>query len=111
MDRSGRTYEEYRQLYWDEKERRKELEAELTRMKQINKENGDYAEELQVQLDNHRAQTDHWLTMLDKAEAQLEAVRGLPDKWCCAEWSGHDNNQIAKECADELQAALKGEES
>ena len=28
IDRSGRTCEEYRQLYWDEKARRKELEAQ-----------------------------------------------------------------------------------
>ena len=29
MDRSGRTYEEYRQLYWDEKASRKKLQAQL----------------------------------------------------------------------------------
>ena len=74
IDRSGRTSTEYRQLFWDERERCEELEAELKRMKGINKENGDHAAELQVQLDNHRAQTDHWLTMLDKAEAQLESI-------------------------------------
>ena len=29
MDRSGRTYEEYRQLYWDERAERRKLESKL----------------------------------------------------------------------------------
>ena len=102
IDRSGRTSTEYRQLFWDERERCEELEAELKRMKGINQENGDHAAALQTQLDNHRKQTEHWLTLLDKAEAQLEAVRKLPDEWVHS-GNGH---YYGSDCAEQLQAIL-----
>ena len=35
QDRSGRTLKEYRQLYWDGKERIKELEAKLDAVKAL----------------------------------------------------------------------------
>jgi len=59
-------------------------------------------DKLEAQLDNHRAQTDHWLTMLDKAEAQLEAVRKLPDEWVHS-GNGH---YYGSDCAEQLQAIL-----
>ena len=37
--------------------------------------------ELETQLDNHRKQTDHWLTLLDKAEAQLTAAKQVISDW------------------------------
>ena len=81
-DRSGRTYEEYRQLYWDEKARRK-----IAEVKVANFESDAYVlslltklDELQTQLDNHRKQADHWLTLLDKAEAQLELERRMHER-------------------------------
>ena len=81
-DRSGRTYEEYRQLYWDEKARRK-----IAEVKVANFESDAYVlslltklDELQTQLDNHRKQADHWLTLLDTAEAQLELERRMHER-------------------------------
>jgi hypothetical protein len=34
-DRSGRTYEEYRQLYWDNRDRVKVLEATIKRVEKV----------------------------------------------------------------------------
>ena len=59
IDRSGRTSTEYRQLFWDERERCEELEEELKRMKGINKESGDHAAELQAQLEAVREYLQH----------------------------------------------------
>ena len=56
IDRSGRTYKEYRQLYWDEKEARKAAE-----LKVANFESDAYVLSL--------------LTKLDELQAQLEAIR------------------------------------
>ena len=73
---------EYRQLFWDEKERCEELEA---------------------QLDNHRKQTDHWLTLLDTAEAQLESIYdGFVDGNCTETYIN---------IAPLIKAAIKGDGS
>lgn len=117
-DRSGRTYEEYRQLYWDERARRK-----IAEVKVANFESDAYVlslltklGELQAQLDNQRKQTDHWLTLLDKAEAQVDAITDrVSDARREHITDGSDYsrgyNRGVNSVIDGVQAAIKGEES
>jgi len=87
MDRSGRTYEEYRQLYWDEKARRKELQAQLAdaektriaiahiRDKKSTEARHRY-EAAEAQLDNRQKEHDlarnNWMKMYEDVKAQLD---------------------------------------
>ena len=95
IDRSGRTYEEYRQLYWDERKRRKAAEIEVDNFKSD-------------------AYVLSLLTKLDEQEKQLETVRLLHEKWLSKDRYDHyDTSRESKtmtKCANELQAAI-GEDS
>ena len=87
MDRSGRTYEEYRQLYWDEKARRKELQTQLAdaektriaiahiRDKKSTEARHRY-EAAEAQLDNRQKEHDlarnNWMKMYEDVKAQLD---------------------------------------
>ena len=125
IDRSGRTYEEYRQLYWDEKARRKAAEVKVD-----NFESDAYVLSLLTKIDEYQEvidgislecataqkqlvttrniiNTDEGVAAVYsrniELEAQLVAVRLLPDKW---RKSGAFDYAGYQDCAKQLEAAI-----
>jgi hypothetical protein len=84
-DRSGRTLKEYRELYWAEKKRRKELEAVL--------------------IDAERDWEDE-RRKVRELESQLAAVRALPYETMTNQW-GKKREVVDLE---DIRVALAGEE-
>jgi len=93
MDRSRRTYEEYRQLYWDEKARRKELQSQLAD-----------AEKTRIAIahirDKKSTEARH---RYEVAEAQLDKV--AVEAYSIGYESGHNDTVESVYCGDSMERA------
>jgi hypothetical protein len=91
-DRSGRTLKEYRDLYWAEKKRRKELEAEV---EYFRKKSEDTQSNLNYSIQNKQ-----------KLEAQIEAVEKITERLETLP----NETQWTRATASEYRAALGEQE-
>lgn len=84
IDRSGRTYEEYRQLYWLERDRRRDAE-----LKVANFESDAYVLSL--------------LTKLDELESQLEAIKTKLRRWqATLDMTINPHNPVMQQARDDV---------
>lgn len=108
-DRSGRNLEEYRQLFWDEQKRVKELDGFIT---EYQKRELNFLERIAALVDERvdfcaalSGQTDRAVI----AEATIKRVEALLDKWAKDEipfMDSEDSQHDGWSCAQELAAAL-----
>ena len=87
MDRSGRTLQDYRQLYWDGQKRIDELEAQVF----------DDQKEFMCYASNEK-----------RLKAKLDAVNKLTEKWRKYTFDNPEATSYidSADCADELEEAL-----